>query len=131
MQSSLAAHLRSLCQILVARTEWDKTNPIRDDGRAGDFLHPFLAELLELLSRISRVTDLEEVIDDVLKFPLLLFSESEIRERFLSLDVKVLEAEASSVALPPPGWVPAAVVAEQAVRLWICGIDGCDTAIET
>ena len=51
-----------LLAAVFGKAEWDKKNPIRDDGRAGDVLHPFLAELLELLARIARVSDLEEVI---------------------------------------------------------------------
>ena len=74
---------------------------------------------------------MKKLSNDILKFPLLLFSDTESRERFLTLDVRVLEAEAS-VAIPPPGWLPpAAAPAEPVVRLWHCGIGACDAAFET
>ena len=121
-----------LLAALFGKATWDSKNPIRDDGRAHETQYAFLAELLELLVRLARVSDLEEVIDDILKFPLLLFCDAEIRDRFLAVDVTLLEAEARSVCIPPPGWTaPALLPSEPASRVWRCGINGCSAAFST
>ena len=77
-------------------------------------------QLLVLLGKFARLTSFEEHIDEVVKKPLLLFEDEEIRDAFLSLDVSVLAAQRQSVAIPPPGWAPPPGLPEPVgARAWV------------